>query len=465
MRQFKLWSPVFVSFFIIFLIASFNFHSFNADWPRYLSEVICSGPSKVRNCSLSAPLELGEILRSPFSDPLQVYDYGIKFTSVGFAAFLGLFSDVSDSLAIGLLKIHIVKSFLVAYLMTFSCYLLSRFPIVRQFGYELIICLFAFPYTIFMASSVYTASVATIALMQILIIIKILEVEKRLPSKVVWILLGNFVASSSIITTNRFETTMFYSIAITLFCLRLWKHTEKQTYAKLIFSLFLGIISVFLVQNKVLRDLIGMLLRREVKILNPETAGSSVVVDKVGDIGLTVTAPITVFDNSSRNLYSGLADSGLFLDSLIKVIVIVSWIPLVCLFSLKLFSLFRPLFRSSPSWRTFLMESYPALFMIFLFLFIPYFARTIWFLHYAIPLLCVFLLFADSSGLSQRLSRALLGLGMLLNVLTFYIVTLSNGTLYINNYIVGVELQIGVATVAGLLLLTILRSRSLLGRS
>lgn len=289
-----------------------------------------------------------------------MYNYGIKFTSASFASFLALFSDVNDSLVVGLLKIHIVKSLIVAYVTTVSFYLLSRFPNIKQFGYELIICVFAFPYTIFMASSVYTASISTIALMQILIIIKIFEVESHLSSKVVWILLGNFVAASVLILTNRFETTMFYVFAITLFCLRLWKHFEKRTYAKLIFSLSFGISDVFLVQNRVLRDMIKATSRRELKILNTETAGSSVVVDKVGDFGLTVTAPITFFDNSTRNLYSGIADSGTVAESLIKLLIITSWTPLIYLFSLKLFSLFRPLLDNSSSKRTVLMENYPA---------------------------------------------------------------------------------------------------------
>jgi hypothetical protein len=465
MKQLKLWLPVFVFLFLIFLISSFNFHSFNADWPRYLSEVICTGPSKISNCSLSAPLDLVKILRSPLSDPLQVYDYGIDFTSASFASFLALFSNVNDSLAIGLLKIHIVKSLIVAYITTVSCYLLSRFPNVKQFGYELIICVFTFPYTIFMASSVYTASISTIALMQILIIIKIFEVENHLSSKVVWILLGNFVAASTLILTNRFETTIFYVFAITLFCLQLWKHIEKRTYAKLIFSLSLGICGVFLVQNRELRNLILTASRRELKILNTETAGSSVVVDKVGDFGLTLTAPITFFDNSTRNLFLGTTDPGMVPKSLVVLIVITSWIPLIYLFSLKLFSLFRPLLCNSSSKRTFLIENYPALLAIFLLLFIPVYSRTIWFLHYAIPLLCVFLLFTDSSGHRQGSYRKLLGLGMLSNALTFYIVSFGNGTLYIGRYIFRVELQIGVVTAAGILLLTMLRYKALLERN
>lgn len=465
MKQLKLWCPIFVSLYLIFLIASFNFHSFNADWAVYLSEVICAGPSKVRNCSLSAPLDLVEILRSPLSDPLQVYDFGIRFMSASFGGFLAQFSDVDDSLATGLLKIHIIKSLIVAYITTVSFYLLSRFPNVKRFGYELIICVFTFPYTIFMASSVYTASIATIALMQILIIIKIFEVENHLSPRVIWLLLGHYVAASILILTNRFETTIFYIFAITLFCLRLWKHFEKRLYVKLIYPLTLGIFGVFLLQNRVLRYMLGAASRQDLKILNSETAESSVVVDQVGEIGLTLTALVTLFDNSSRNLYSATVVPGTTAEYLAKLLVVISWIPLISLFALKLFSLFRQLLENSSSKRILFAENYPTLSVLFLFLLIPVYTRTIWFLHYVIPLLSVFLLFTDSSGNSPGLYRKLLGLGMLSNALTIYVVSLKNGPIYINEHIFGVELQIVIATAASILLLAILRYKALLVRN
>jgi hypothetical protein len=191
---------------------------------------------------------------------------------------------------------------------------------------------------------------------------------------------------------------------------------------------------------------IGLIIKGEAKVLSVETARSSVVVDKIGDLGLTVTAPLTFFDNSSRILYGALGDSADTSSVPFNILIIVSWIPLVCLFSLKLLFLFRPLLRSFSYWRTFLVRSYPALFVIGLFIVIPFFTRTIWFLHYAIPLLCVFLLFTESMSLNRNFTRALFGLGVLCNILTFYVVSFKNSDLYIADYIFGVELQIGVMT-------------------
>jgi hypothetical protein len=297
-----------------------------------------------------------------------------------------------------------------------------------------------------MASSVYTASIAAIALMQILIIIKIFEVERHLPSSAVWNLVIGFVLASVLVVSNRFETTVFYSLAVAITCLRFWKNIDKRIYAKLIIPIYLVITGTAIGQNKSLQAWIGLIIKGEAKVLSVETARSSVVVDKIGDLGLTVTAPLTFFDNSSRILYGALGDSADTSSVPFNILIIVSWIPLVCLFSLKLLFLFRPLLRSFSYWRTFLVRSYPALFVIGLFIVIPFFTRTIWFLHYAIPLLCVFLLFTESMSLNRSFTRVLFGLGVLCNVLTFYVVSFKNGDLYIADYIFGVKLQIGVMT-------------------
>jgi hypothetical protein len=154
-----------------------------------------------------------------------------------------------------------------------------------------------------MASSVYTASIATIALMQILIIIKIFEVERHLPSSAVWNLVIGFVLASVLVVSNRFETTVFYSLAVAITCLRFWKNIDKRIYAKLIIPIYLVITGTAIGQNKSLQAWIGLIIKGEAKVLSVETARSSVVVDKIGDLGLTVTAPLTFFDNSSRILF------------------------------------------------------------------------------------------------------------------------------------------------------------------
>jgi hypothetical protein len=49
-------------------------------------------------------------------------------------------------------------------------------------------------------------------------------------------------------------------------------------------------------------------------------------------------------------------------------------------------------------------------------------------------------------SLNRSFTRVLFGLGVLCNVLTFYVVSFKNGDLYIADYIFGVKLQIGVMT-------------------
>jgi len=396
---------------------------------------------------------LTEIFRSSDLEPLQVYDYQISFTSSNFAPFLNLFIKANDSLVFALLKIQIVKALLVAYLLTFVYFLVVRFPEVRKLGAETFICVFAFPYTIFMASSVYTASIATIALVAVLMILRVFETESFLPTKIFWTLVGHFIVASALIMLNRFETTVFYAIAISLFCLKVWRRVGSWSYLRVLVPSFAILLLISLTTNKTLRLWVEKVLKQDAKILNVETANSSVVVEQIGDVGLSVTAPLTFFDNSSRNLLGALGTSSAAAKFLNYLLLLASWTPLICLILFKLLQIFRPMFLSPGMWRRFLTQRYSVIIILFLFLFVPYFARTIWFLHYAIPLLCVLLFFSEGSDLGPKLIKILCGLGAISNVLVFFRVTLRNGTLYFDRLAIGTSWQLVIATAAGLCLL------------
>ena len=121
---------------------------------------------------------------------------------------------------------------------------------------------------------------------------------------------------------------------------------------------------------------------------------------------------------------------------------------MIVLFSHKLYFEFRMLTASHKKWKSLVFDHYPTLLVLFLFLFIPYFARAIWFLHYAFPLLCVLLLYSPSIHLKEKWTRVLIFLGVATNIVTFVIVVTRNGSVYINGYEMGIQLQLGIFTVA-----------------
>lgn len=142
--------------FFLFLSAAFTFSRFNGELPLYLSEIVCSGPTRNYNCIQdSSPScfktlsHLVNVFRTAQIEPILVQDCGVRFTSATFAKFLNLFSDSKDSLALAIGKIYIIKSMIAAYFLTVSLYLVRQFHYTFRFAVQSVICIFAFPYSLF----------------------------------------------------------------------------------------------------------------------------------------------------------------------------------------------------------------------------------------------------------------------------------------------------------------------------
>jgi len=336
----------------MFLIASFSFHRFNVDWPYYLSEIVCSGPSKVRNCGPNN-WDLVNLFQSTFAESLQVFDYGIRYTSAPFANLVGSIAKSSDSLTVVVTKVHILKALLAAYFISLTLYFSQRFRETRILAMELLICAFAFPYTLFMTASVYPASIASVALLPCLIILRIVE-QTHLPVRTLLFLSGNLLIAASVIVTNRFETTVFMGLAVAIFVVSNWRRRRELRGMFVISVPILLALAYSVVQNAILRRWITRTIRGEAKILEPETAESSSAVGLLGDAGLSITAPVTFFDNSSRNLLSAVEQLSSSPDYVDFIILVVCWLPLTSLLAWKVTRLLPPLFslfRGSLSFR------------------------------------------------------------------------------------------------------------------
>jgi len=294
--------------------------------------------------------------------------------------------------------------------------------------------MFAFPYSLFGAASEYPAVIATIAMLPVLISLKIYGQEKRLTPAFHILFLVNLMISCAVIMANRFETTMFCGTAILIHVWHsCWKKQLQRAWTPLL--IFTTLLLIFLSQNVFLRTLIQGTFDGTTKVLKADTAETSVVVQVIGDAGLSVTAPVTLIDNSSRNVLGALVESHTDNKVIALVLLIVFWAPLVLVILPRLVLLFRELL-SKRGVRTIASEQLPAILVLSLFLLIPLMARSIWFFQYALPLILVFLFATSSLGGSSISLNALLKIGLFSNALAYVSVLTQNGPLYVGTIVI-----------------------------
>lgn len=427
--------------FFIFLSAAFTFSRFNGELPLYLSEIVCSGPTRNYNCiqdsspsCIKTLSHLVNVFRTAQMEPILVQDCGVRFTSATFAHFLNLFSDSKDSLALAIGKIYIIKSMIAAYFLTVSLYLVRQFHYTFRFAVQSVICIFAFPYSLFGAASEYPAVIATIAMLPVLISLKIYGQEKRLTPAFHFLFLVNLMIGFAMIMANRFETTMFCGIAILIHVWHsCWNKQQQRAWPPLL--IFTTLLLIFTSQNISLRTLLQGTFDGTTKVLSTDTAESSAVVQAIGDAGLSVTAPVTLVDNSSRNVLDAVVVSHTDNRVITLVLLIVFWAPLVLVISPRLVLLFRELL-SKRGVRTIASEQLPAVLVLSLFVLIPLIARTIWFFQYAIPLILVFLFATSNLGGSSISLNVLLKTGLFSNALAYVSVLTQNGPLYVGTIVI-----------------------------
>ena len=429
-----------LTFFLIFFIAGFNFDSFtNGSHAEYASEIVCFGPSRELNCSLKQQVRV-QLFRGSIDEPAQLQNLGNKFVSSSFANFLNLFVSSTDTLRIVILKVFATKSLVAAFLVTYTLFLVKKFDIVQKLATQLFLIIFSFPNLLFGMAGVYPAPIATVAVIPILITLKVFERETKLRPQTLVILFVNFFLSLSVIMANRFETTAFIVLGICIFGLYNYSKRPKKRTLQMIFA-STACLALFAFVNPILRKLFLNSPTGKVKVLRQYQADSSIVVESIGNVGLSVMAPITFVDNSTRNLLGSVI--GGHPNQLIEILlVLLAWIPLSVLLFQGMKKLLLPLFQNNSPWRKSVAERIPALLILSLFWIIPFFARTIWFFWYLAPLLAIFVFFTDHLENVKNNFKFIIWVAILANAFYFLLAVLALGNLELGGVTFNPQLQI-----------------------
>ncbi len=442
-----LWIGLILS--LIFFISGFNFDTFTAgSHSYYASEIVCSGPSRDLNCSLRIQDDV-QLFRGSINEPIQLPNYGTRYTSSSFANFLNLFTTSTDSLQIVILKIFSIKSLVASYLIAYSLFLVKKFDIVRQLATKLFLVVFSFPSLLFGVAGVYPAPIATLAVIPILITLKVFEREKTLPPSTINVLFTNFFLSLTVIMANRFETTAFVVFGICMWGIQNYLKTSKKNVTVIVLGSIICL-SLFLILNPTIRALFLNSSSGKFSVLSQTQAYESKIVASIGTIGLSVMAPVTFVDNATRNLLNAVSSNTS--NQFFKFpFVLIPWIPLSVILLQAVKNSLLPLFRKNLLWRKSAAERIPALLILSLFWIIPTFARTVWFFWYLIPLLTIFVFFTDHLENIEKRFKLLIWLATASNTLYFILAVLKLGKLEVVRITLSPSLQIVLGLSLGLI--------------
>jgi hypothetical protein len=445
-----------LTLFLIFFISGFNFETFtDGSHSYYASEIVCSGPSRDLNCSLQIQDDV-QLFRGSINEPIQLPNYGARYTSSSFANFLNLFITSTDSLQIVILKIFSIKSLVAAYLVAYSLFLVKKFDIVRQLATKLFLVAFSFPYLLFGMTGVYPAPIATLAVIPILITLKIFEREKTLPPSTINVLFTNLFLSLTVIMANRFETTAFMVFGICMWGIQNYFKTSKKNVTVIVLGSIICL-SLFLISNPTMRALFLNSSSGKFSVLSQAQALESKIVTSIGTSGLSVMAPLTFVDNSTRNLLNALSSNTS--NQFFKFpLVLIAWIPLSVLLLQAVKNSLLPLFRKNLLWRKSVAERIPALLTLGIFFNVPTFARTVWFFWYLAPLLAIFVFFTDHLEDKEKSFKLLTWLATASNTFYFILVVLKLGTLEVGSIFLSPSLQIVLGFSLGLIGLKTVKS-------
>jgi hypothetical protein len=441
---------------LIFFISGFNFETFtDGSHSYYASEIVCSGPSRDLNCSIQRQDDV-QLFRGSINEPTQLPNYGARYASSSFANFLNLFITSTDSLQTVLLKIFSIKSLVAAYLVAYSLFLVKKFDIVRQLATKLFLVAFSFPYLLFGMAGVYPAPIATMAVIPILITLKVFEREKTLPPSTINVLFTNLFLSLTVIMANRFETTAFVVFGICMWGIQNYLKTSKKNVTVIVLGSLICL-SLFLISNPTMRALFLNSSSGKFSVLSQAQAYESKIVASIGTSGLSVMAPLTFVDNSTRNLLNAVS-SNTSNQSFKSPFVLIAWIPLSVLLLQAVKNSLLPLFRKSLLWRKSAAERIPALLTLGIFLAVPTFARTVWFFWYLAPLLAVFVFFTDHLENAKKSFKLIIWLATASNTLYFILVVLKLGNLEVSRITLSPSLQIVLGFSLGLIGLKTVKS-------
>ncbi len=177
------------------------------------------------------------------------------------------------------------------------------------------------------------------------------------------------------------------------------------------------------------RRLIGYFLTGNFVLLTPGMYESSVVIQKFGRWAVAAEAPYTLLDNSLRFkghgvIYDFFVDhfdflGYYFMKILVFIFVFSFLVPGLVIFFNALVKNLKPFLSGKRSDWSERKSQMGSLFIIFHMFFIPFIAFTPWFIWYIMPLLLVYVFFANASLNSAKVSKYLYLTIFVTNSLTY----------------------------------------------
>ena len=429
--------------FLIFIF-SFNFDNFTQGaHSYYASEIVCSSSAGERICT-DAPQEDVRLFRGKVDEPKSVTDYGNRYTSETMAWFITRFVDVGDSLREVVLKVYIVKALIAAILLSILIQLAMKREYLRNFLFKQGILIFSVPYVLPGIADVYPAPFAIISMLGALSIMKIVNSEDIHSTKTKAILLSYFVISSLLIFSNRFETAIYLGVAMFLSLLDNSVSGKIRMNGKiksLGAAIYIVIFGSFISINSSFNGWFFGMFNGTSRVYTVSQAKESNVVDAIGDVGLSVMAPVTFFDNSTRNIARQFGDawgekmvnlgfSRDVLEIIGSLFVVLCWVPLVTVLGVGTFNKFRANVGDKFCSLKYFKKILAPLVLLFMLIWVPYFARVSWFLWYVLPLLMTLLFFFDQSR-SQSWMRVIYALPVFTNLIAFAASNFGFGSIFI----------------------------------
>ena len=454
--------------FSLIFVSGFNFDNFTqGSHSFYASELTCSGPSKSLNCAaFDWGQEVDQILfRGKLDEPKQITDYGQRYISSNFANFINIFIRSTDNFRMVILKTYLIKALLATYLLFSILICLRKFKDLKNLSAQLILVFFSSAYFLRAITSVYPTGLTTVASLSSLIIFKIFIENYIISKKMKTFLCLNFLISSLIIITNRFETICYMLLCFFVFLVfgtKKNKFFERLKLVSLPLLIFATSVTVIWMVSKIFRAFLAYVLHGNFVVLAQGMYENSEIIKKFGRAAVAAQAPYTLLDNTIRisnfrpiqGFFEEHFDfAGPYIVVILQYILISSFfVPGMLIFFNALVKNLKPFLSYKKFDRSERKSQLGSLFIIFNMVLIPFIAFTPWFIWYIMPLLFVYVFFASAFLNSGRVLKNLFLIIFVTNSLTYYIYNDQLGGIYISSFIVRPLLLDTLFTVAALVL-------------
>ena len=435
--------------FSLIFVSGFNFDNFTGgSHSHYASELICSGPSKEINCNLISESDQRFFRANP-DEPKQLYGHSARYVSFSFAKFINIFISSTDNLRMVILKVYAIKALLATYLLFSLLVCVRKFKYLKNLSAQLILVFLSSAYFLRSITSVYPPGLATIACLSSIIIFKLFTDNNSISRKMKTFLLLNFLISSLIIVSNRFETTCYMLLCFFVFIIfgtNKTKFFERLKLASTSVLIFTTAFAIIWKINSHFRDLLRQVLMGDFQVLSRGSIESSAMITEYGRAAVSAQAPYTFLDNSFRisnyrpiqSFFEEYFDfTGPYIVVILQYILIISFfVPLVFIFFNALIKNLKPFLSYKKFDRLERKSQFGPLFIIFNMFLIPFIAFTPWWLWYIMPLLFVYVFFTNSSLNSGKILKYLFLTIFVTNSLTFSIYNDQLGSIHIASFIV-----------------------------